>query len=117
MIDVVGDPRVTVTFAGVGSDPSPVSDVRSREFDALARTIREITPDAIVVPYLVIGGTDSRHFTGLSQNVFRYSAVRLSVGALKLAHGTDERIAVASLPDLVKFYARLIENVAVNTSR
>ena len=117
VIDVVGDPRVTVAVAGVGSDPSPVSDVRSREFDALARTIREITPDAIVVPYLVIGGTDSRHFTGLSQNVFRYSAVRLSVGALKLAHGTDERIAVASLPDLVKFYARLIENVAVNTSR
>ncbi len=115
VIDAIGDARVEVSFTGIGSDPSPVSDVRSAEFDALSRTIREITPDAVVIPYLVIGGTDSRHFSGLSQNVFRYSPAHITSSDLKRVHGTNERVAVKDLGDLVKFYSRLVQNVAINT--
>lgn len=114
VLDVVGDPRVQVALTGTGSDPSPVSAITSNEFGWLAQTIREITPEAIVVPYLVIGGTDARHFSELSSNVYRFSAARLSAGDLKRAHGTDERIAVASLPDLVRFYSRLLQNTSIN---
>ena len=117
VIAAIHDDRVRVAATGAGSDPSPVSDARSREFDALARTIREITPDAIVVPYLVIGGTDARHFSALSQNVFRYSAMRMGASDLKRAHGTNERVAVAGLPDLVRFYSRLLQNTAINATR
>ena len=115
VIEAVHDERVQVGFASVGSDPSPVSDVRSAEFEALSRTIRELTPDAVVIPYLVIGGTDSRHFSALSQNVFRYSPTHVTVGDLKRVHGTDERVAVSNLGELVKFYSRLVQNLAINT--
>ena len=115
VIDAVHDPRVEVAFTGRGSDPSPVSDVRSVEFEALSHTIREITPDAVVIPYLVIGGTDSRHFSAISQNVFRYSPTHIAASDLKRAHGTNERVAVRDLGDLVKFYSRLVQNLAINT--
>ncbi|MBI3792196.1 MAG: M20/M25/M40 family metallo-hydrolase [Gemmatimonadetes bacterium] len=114
VVEAVHDDRVQVAFTGIGSDPSPVSDVTSEEYDALQRTIREITPAAVVVPYLVIGGTDSRHYSALSRNVFRFSPTHVSASDLKRAHGTDERVAVNNLPDLVRFYSRLVQNVAIN---
>ena len=112
---VVADERVKITRSGSGSDPSPVSDVTSREFDILKRTINEIAPDAIVAPYLLIGGTDSRHFSALSNNVFRFAAQQIGADDIARAHGTNERAAVASLPGIVKFYTRLMESMAVNT--
>jgi acetylornithine deacetylase/succinyl-diaminopimelate desuccinylase-like protein len=33
---------------------------------------------------------------------------------MKLPHGIDERIAVANLPDAVRFYARLIESASAD---
>lgn len=115
IVRVIDDPRVAVAPLGAGSDPSPVSDVDSREFDALRRTINETTPDAVVAPYLLPGGTDARHFSALSRNVFRFAAQRVAMDDVKRAHGTDERAAVKDLPGVVRFYARLIENMAVNT--
>ena len=112
---VVDDDRVKISRSGSGSDPSAVSDLRSREFDALTRTINEIAPEAVVAPYLLIGGTDSRYFTALSNNVFRFAAQRVVADDIKRVHGTNERAAVAQLPVIVKFYTRLIENMAVNT--
>ena len=115
IVRVIDDPRVVVAPVGAGSDPSPVSDINAREFDALTRTISETTPDAVIAPYLLIGGTDSRHFSALSRNVFRFSAQRVGADDIKRAHGTDERAAVKNLPEVVRFYVRLIENMAVNT--
>ena len=115
VVRAIDDPRVAVAAVGAGSDPSPYSDITSREYDALKRTINETTPDAVIAPYLLIGGTDSRHFSALSNNVFRFAPQRVSAGDIKRPHGTDERAAVSNLPEIVRFYTRLIENVAVNT--
>ena len=70
-------------------------------------------PNAIVVPYLVLGGTDARHYARLSDNVYRFSPYRMGTEALELAHGTNERIGVAEYGDLVRFFIQLIRNSAL----
>ena len=42
----------------------------------LNRTIREIFPDVIVAPGLMVAATDSRHYAGVTDNIFRFSPVR-----------------------------------------
>ncbi len=93
-------------------NPSPVSRVDGEAFAQLARTIREVFPGTIVAPYLVLGGTDARHYTGLSDSVYRFGPWIYGRDAMRRAHGTDERISVEGLGDAVRFYRRLIRSSA-----
>ena len=108
--DVVDDERVKIEIVKrtPPREPSPVSPVGSETFVALQRTIRSLFPNAIVVPYLVLGGTDARHYARLSDNVYRFSPYRMGTEALELAHGTNERIEVANLKRGVRFYRQLL---------
>jgi carboxypeptidase PM20D1 len=111
----IGDSRVKVEISpSFKTEPSPVSPVEGDEFRLLARTIREVVPSAIVVPWLVVGGTDSRYFAALTTNVYRFSAAPVGRDDLERVHGTNERISVEGYGQNVKFYLQLIRNAAVN---
>ena len=107
---VVDDPRIAIRALNGGSEPSPVSDVQSPAYALLARTIRETTPDAIVAPFVLMAATDSRHFTSVTTNVFRFTPVRLEKTDLARIHGTNERVGVDNLAELVSFYTKLARN-------
>jgi carboxypeptidase PM20D1 len=108
---VIADPRVTVVEARETREASPVSPTDSDAYRVVQRTIHEICPEAIIAPYLLPGGTDSRHFTSLTPNVYRFGAIRVSAKDLRRAHGTDERISVDSLAEMVAFYMQLLTNI------
>lgn len=111
--ETIRDARVAVrVLEPAVSEPSPISNVNSSNFRLLQRTIRQVAPDAAVVPWLVVGATDSRHYAGLSPDVYRFSAARLGPGDLERVHGTNERIAVADYAAIVKFYVLLVRNAA-----
>lgn len=111
--EVVGDPRVEVRVLGpTVAEPSPVSDIASPDFALLLRTIRQVVPDAVVAPWLVVGATDARHFTGLTLDVYRFGAARLGPGDLRRAHGTDERVGVENYGEMVRFFVQLLRNAA-----
>lgn len=92
------------------SNPSPLSDTESASFNTLNKTIRSIFPDAIVSPYLVLGGTDSRHYQALCRNVYRFAPNRMNEEDTKRAHGTNERISTTDYKTMIRFYAALIRN-------
>jgi carboxypeptidase PM20D1 len=93
-------------------NPSIVSPADSEAFLGLARTIREVFPGVAAVPYMVPGGTDARHYQIVSENVYRFGPYVFGRDALRLAHGTDERITAENLVGAVRFYVRLIRNAA-----
>ena len=66
----------------------------------------------IVAPGLMIAGTDSRHYVGIADNIFRFSPVRANSDDLKRFHGTNERLSIEGYADMIRFYRRLIENSA-----
>jgi carboxypeptidase PM20D1 len=67
-------------------------------------------PDLIVAPYLVMGGTDAKYYSGRSRNVFRFLPARLGEGDMDRFHGTDERLSVESLAGSIAFFQRLIRS-------
>jgi carboxypeptidase PM20D1 len=111
---VVADDRVHIELSRrpAPRNPSGISPVASGGFPALQRTIHEVFPDAVVAPYLVLGGTDARHYQALSDGVYRFAPFVYTGDDRERVHGTGERIAVDSLPDAVRFYMRLIRNTA-----
>jgi carboxypeptidase PM20D1 len=109
---VVDDPEVAVRALPKRREPTRASRIDGPGWEAVARTVREVFPGTVVAPYLMVAGTDSRHFRDLCDCVYQFVPFRVEVADMKRAHGTDERIPVAAVPDAVRFYRRLIGNVA-----
>ncbi len=108
----IDDPQVQVQPLGYHGGPSPVSDIHSKGYEALQKTILQVGADKemIVAPYLVVGATDSRYFTGLSDNVYRFLMNRMAPDDLKRIHGTNERISIENYLQVVRFYYQLLRN-------
>lgn len=109
---IVADEAVEVTPLGTGFDPSRLSTSGSDSFKLIERTVREVFPDAIVAPGLMLAASDARHFDGISEASYRFMPIRFDSADLQRPHGTDERIAVDQLVDMVRFYHRLLSQAA-----
>ncbi len=111
---VVHDSRITVqTLEETQSNPSGVTSVDAEPFKLLARTIRQVIPEAIVSPWLVVGATDSRHYARLTPNVLRFVGSSIGEGDLRRVHGTDERVGVRAYADAVRVYLQLLKNAVL----
>jgi len=102
-------PAVGETIKSVYAwDPTPVADVDSPEFERLAQLIRASFPGALVVPYLMTGATDSRHYASICQNIFRFSPFFLSAEEAALMHSANERLSFTNAGRMVAFYQEII---------
>jgi carboxypeptidase PM20D1 len=113
VVGAVDDPRVRVTRHGdVASEPSPVSSTSAPAWHLLERTIREVFPGVMVAPFQVVTATDSRHYEGVSADVYRFTPVTVGPDDVARIHGIDERIPVAGYAQAIRFYHRLLVNAA-----
>ena len=108
----IADDRVDVQLLGVPFEPSKVSSAKTDAYRLIERSIREVFPDALVAPGLVLAATDSRHFQDLAENTYRFMPIRFKSQDLARLHGTDERISSDQLVDMVRFYFRLLQQSA-----
>lgn len=92
------------------TEPSAVSSTDTPAYRMLAKSLRELQPDVVVAPGLLVGGTDSRHFAGVSEAIFRFTPVHAAQKDLSRFHGTNERISVANYVEMIQFYERLLRN-------
>jgi len=93
-------------------EASKVAPTDSAQYRALNQTIREVFPDALVAPGLMVGGTDSIHYGAISDHIYKFSPIRANGEDLKRFHGTNERLSVQNYAEAIRFYHRLIPQVA-----
>jgi carboxypeptidase PM20D1 len=73
--------------------------------------IEEEFPNTVVIPYLMAGGTDSRHYENIADDVYRFQPLRLKEEELALVHGTGEHLTVENIGRMLRFYKKLIERI------
>ena len=107
---VIADDRVRVIVPeGIGNGASPLSPTDSPYFASIARAARQVFGDIPTAPYLMLGASDSRHYTAVCDRVYRFEPVRMTETDLGRIHGNNERISVASVGQMVQFYAQLMQ--------
>jgi carboxypeptidase PM20D1 len=106
----IDDPEVRITPLTIRAEPSPIADTESGAFKLLHRTIKEVAPEALVAPSLLVAATDSRHYARLTQNIFRFLPITLRPEDTARYHGIDERISVRDYERCVRFYVQLLRN-------
>ncbi|NLZ28143.1 MAG: M20/M25/M40 family metallo-hydrolase [Firmicutes bacterium] len=89
---------------------SPKVDTKGMVYKQLEESIARCFPDLGVVPYILMGGTDCRFYTAISENAIRFSPIRMNQQQLNSTHGINENIFIKALGDSVKFYKYLIMN-------
>jgi carboxypeptidase PM20D1 len=107
---IIDDARVKITPLPNPTDPSPISSTESPSFKLVHRTISQVAPQTIVAPFLVIAATDARHYTQLTNHIYRFLPIALRPEDTKRFHGVDERISFADYLRCIRFYAQLIRN-------
>jgi len=110
--DAVKNPAIKIEKGAGFSEASKVAATDAAGFRLINKTLRQLHPDVIVAPGLMIGATDSRHFDGVADNVYKFSPVRAKLEDLKRFHGTNERISTDNYVELIQFYHQLISNSA-----
>ena len=108
----IANPSIKIEKSPGSSEASKVAAIDAAGFQLINKTLRQLHPDVIVAPGLMIGATDSRHFDGIADNVYKFSPVRATTSDLKRFHGTDERISTDNYVELIQFYHQLISNSA-----
>ncbi|GHV81530.1 carboxypeptidase S [Spirochaetia bacterium] len=93
------------------TEPSAISPASGAVYEKLAKTIAEIYPNALASPYLVMGGTDSRKYYGVCDNIYRFTPVLVNNDEKNTMHGTNESISIANYGRMIRFFVRFIEMV------
>ncbi|MCL2867388.1 MAG: M20/M25/M40 family metallo-hydrolase [Clostridia bacterium] len=91
------------------NDASPQTSCDGDGFDYVRSVVQRVFPQAAVAPYIMVGGTDSRHFSHSCPHVIRFSPAALSAEQLAAIHGLDEHVSINALGDTVLFYRELIK--------
>jgi carboxypeptidase PM20D1 len=107
-----GSDRFELSALPGGAEPSKVTPTSSDSYRLINKTVRELFPGTLVVPGLMIAATDSRHFDQVADHVYKFSPVRARPEDLARFHGTNERISLANLGELIRFYHRLVQQAA-----
>jgi carboxypeptidase PM20D1 len=107
---VVKDEQVHIEAESFSAhEATALSPTTTPVYQSLALITRRIFGSVPVSPYLVLGATDARHYTGVCDNIFRFSPVVMASSDLDRMHGLNERIAVEDLANMVRFYVELMK--------
>ncbi len=89
--------------------PTDISKTNNEVYETLKSCIEEVFDKPVVTPYLMIGGTDSRNYRGLSDKIYRFMPCKLTGKELALMHADDEYISVDNFYKMIEFYRAFIK--------
>jgi carboxypeptidase PM20D1 len=102
---IVNDPRVNVTNMGdFFSEPTAISPEDGPGYKLVDEVIHRTFENTVTTPFMMIGGTDSRHMDGISKNIIKFSPVTDPIGF----HGIDERVSLRSYSESLWFFETLL---------
>ncbi len=107
LTEVIADDEIK-TEVVYGMDPSNISQTQGEAWLMMKRAVSQTWKDALVAPYLMLACSDSRHYSKISDHVYRFSAMALSKEERASIHGNDERIPLEKIVRTVEFYLRLL---------
>ena len=110
MTELLRDTGVEIeVMRNFGNNPSKLASTDSKGYQLISSAIQQIRPDTTVVPRIVVGGTDARHYEAVSENSYRFMGIEIGPEELAGMHGTNERVLQESFLDACKIYYQIIK--------
>ncbi len=86
----------------------PSGSPRGPLFDAVSEAVRAVHPDAVLLPYMSTGFTDSRFYRSVGVDTYGLMPLLMERQDLGRIHGVDEKIPLAGLAEMTEVIGALI---------
>jgi acetylornithine deacetylase/succinyl-diaminopimelate desuccinylase-like protein len=110
LVEVLADPKITVTFVG-DATPSKPSPLRADVMNAVESLTRQMFPGVVVVPVMSTGATDGLYLRNGEIPTYGVDGTFGDIDDVR-AHGRDERVGVKQYFEGLEFQYRLIKALA-----
>jgi carboxypeptidase PM20D1 len=109
--NVVADKRVKINpVPDTRVEPAPVSPTNVEGFKNILKTIHQVYPEAAVAPTLMLASSDSKHFSAITKNIYRFAPFVVDAKIMESIHGLNERTVIEDYKKEITFYYQLIKN-------
>ncbi|KAK3610576.1 hypothetical protein CHS0354_009016 [Potamilus streckersoni] len=108
---IINDDRVQITVL-YRQEALPISPSGDNDFgyQTIKNSIRQVWTESVVAPGTLIGNTDTKHYTKLSNNIYRFSPTFMFQEDVPRFHGNNERISIKNYEQAINFYYHLMRN-------
>jgi acetylornithine deacetylase/succinyl-diaminopimelate desuccinylase-like protein len=104
--ELVADLNVSV---GILFAEKPNGSAMGPLYAAMEAAVLAVHPDAVVLPYMCTGFTDSRFFRSIGIPTYGLMPLLLPIEEHGKIHGVDERISVAGIGEMTEIIYKLVE--------
>lgn len=106
--EIVNDESVIISNQEWKGAP-PLADYSGSGFKVIKEATEAVVPNVVVVPSLLSGATDTRHYTELVDNIYRFRGVTVVSDQAKGVHGTNEYIGVDSFEQSIEIAKQMMK--------
>lgn len=107
----VRNKKIDIEFL-VGKEASKVSSTDSKAFKLIKELSENADEKNLVVPFLVMGGTDSYNYEVVCENIYRFAPFVADTRLLLCTHGTNERLPLSSVEGALTFFKRYVKKMS-----
>ena len=105
--EIINDDRVLIKVRDNNiTEGSPTTSVKSIAFRMVDSIAKRSYDSVLSAPFLLIGATDSRHFSAVSENIIKFSPMEDPIGF----HGIDERVSIKSYQHSIWFFEQFLRS-------
>ena len=109
IVETIDDEAIEVRISG--NEATKVSAIDNWQFASIQQAARNVYEDAVIAPYLMVAGSDAKHYDLVTDNTYRFLPVRLEADDLNRMHGTNERVSVENYLAAIRFYVEMVMGV------
>jgi acetylornithine deacetylase/succinyl-diaminopimelate desuccinylase-like protein len=113
LAQVINDPAITITPLGASRAPTPPVSLDTELFLAFERAQKRLFPNAITVPMMTTGATDSAQLRAKGVKAYGINVIADEADSA-LMHGNDERVSVQALRGFLEYLWLVVTDVAAS---
>lgn len=110
-IEKIANDKNLTTKVGHCVEATGITKPEGKYWDIVRGAVDANFENTITAPYLMVGGTDSRYFGEITDNILKFSPIDCSGGLLGTIHSENERMKLDNIPSIINFFAVVINNV------
>jgi len=108
---VLNDNRIKTRIYSESKEATPVSPANGDGYDQIKEAIHANFVETVVVPGLVITGTDCKNYTAVTNRMYRFVPFEFSSSNLSSIHGINEYMTRQQFSKGVLFYMDLFQRL------
>jgi carboxypeptidase PM20D1 len=107
--NVISDDRVKIeVLKDILYEPAPVSPSDVQGFNYIFTALKQIYPEAVASPAMMLASSDSKFFSVVTSNIYRFVPCVVTSEDMVRIHGLNERYRIADFKKGIGFYYQLI---------